>query len=148
PDERGRGERQQRQRPEGDREQRGVAVERRIVGADGLEIERLPRIEASPGVVVSVDVDQGIGRQVEDPGLDPEDCTDDRGSDQDAADMRRLEGGADAGVRSGHRAILPVLIGRPTALASVRTSPFVPIATRRTRCYAAPAVRTPLALYL
>src|SRR5688572_5246278 len=38
-------------------------------------------------------------------------------------------------------------IDRPTAPRSVRGSPFVPVRTPRTRCYAAPAVRTPLALY-
>ena len=37
---------------------------------------------------------------------------------------------------------------RPTALRSGSASPFVPFGSPRTRCYAAPAVRTPLALYL
>src|SRR5258706_1943211 len=39
-------------------------------------------------------------------------------------------------------------MGRPTVVPSVPASPFVPVGGPGTRCYAAPAVRTPVALYL
>ena len=69
---RGRLERQHRQRPEGDREERRVAVEVGLVGARRLVVERLAGVEPGAGVVVGVDVGERIGRQVEDDGLDSE----------------------------------------------------------------------------
>ena len=143
PDERRRLEREQREWPEGDGEQWRVAVERGFVGPDGLVVERQAGVETRAGVVVRTDVRERIHRQVEDRVVDPDERPEDRGTDQDRADPAARGSLRDRGMP----AILPTAVPHRTPPKGTRDRPFVPVGGARTRCYAAPAVRTPLLLY-
>ena len=92
-------ERQQRERPEDDREQRRVAVELVVVRRRRLVVERQPRVEARAGVVVGVDVGERIRRQVKDERLDAQRQPEDGRAGEDAADVRGVERGKPAGGR-------------------------------------------------
>ena len=89
------------ERPEGDREQRRVAIERGFVGPDGLVVERQAGVEPRAGVVVRTDVRERVHRQVEDRVVDPDERPDDRGTDQGRADPA-ARGVAEGPGHAGH----------------------------------------------
>ena len=144
-------ERQQRERPEEDREQRRVAVEVVDRSVRRLVVERQAGVEPGARVVVGVDVGERIGRQVEDQHLDPEQQPE---AGEDHGQHARGRVGARSGQGVGRRrrpsslpsigaARDPIPLDRGRADWAFRTG-----RRARTRCYAAPAVRIPLLLYV
>ena len=98
PDDRGHVVRQQRQRPEGDGQERRVAIEGRVVDPGRLDVERQAGVEPGTRVVVRPDVGERVRRQMQDRRLDAEDDPEHRGQAQDDPDGRA---GVDRHVRRG-----------------------------------------------
>ena len=106
PDQRRGLEWQQGQWPEQDRQERRVPVEVRVVRRRGLLVERQAGVESRPGVVVGVDVGQGIDLEVDPQRVEADHEAQDRRPDDDIPDAASLEqdgeghAAADAGAGS------------------------------------------------
>ncbi len=76
-------EREQGERPEGDGEQRRIAIELRVVRRGRLVVQRRARVEARPGVVVGVDVGERVVAEMEQECVDPDQDAEDGCGEQD-----------------------------------------------------------------
>ena len=90
-------ERQERQRPEDDRQQRRIAIELVVVGRRRLVVQRQSSVEPCAGVVIGVDIGERVRRQVKDERLDAERQPEDGRAGEDATDVRGVERGQPAG---------------------------------------------------
>ncbi len=106
PDRRGGGEREERQRPKQDREQRRVEVRGVLVDVLARRVERLARVQPRGGVVVRADIGQRVRGQVAQEDRDPAERSDGREGEQEqvhGASARRARAGHGPGTRIGRR---------------------------------------------
>ena len=92
--------RQEGQGPEGDGQERWVAIEARVVRGRGLDVEREAGVQSRAGVVVGAHVRERVEPEVKDQRIDADDQAQDARGDEHPAHASRREESRDV---DGHR---------------------------------------------